>query len=105
MRGNSNLTLDHSGDDSAALYTSSPRETVLPDNFLMNSCRSLDDLLRKLDKFRYDERKQAVLCSVCVPVTQHLPELTTNKTYLAIFKYDNIVGAIDPPEKVLSKKF
>ncbi|CAB3980647.1 Hypothetical predicted protein [Paramuricea clavata] len=38
MRGNSNLTLDHSGDDSAALYTSSPRETVLPDNFLMNSC-------------------------------------------------------------------
>jgi hypothetical protein len=105
MRGNSNLTLDHSGDDSAALYTSSPRETVLPDNFLMNSCRSLDDLLRKFDEFRYDERKQAVLCSVCVPVTQHLPELTTNKTYLAIFKYDKIVGAIDPPEKVLSKKF
>ena len=32
-------------------------------------------------------------------------QLTTNKTHLAIFKYDDVVGAIDPPEKVLSKKF
>jgi hypothetical protein len=97
MRGNSNLSLGQSANDSSS------HETV--NNFLMNSCRSLEDVLCKFDEFRYEGGKQAVVCSVCVPVSENLPELTTNKTHLALFKYDDVVGAIDPPEKVLSKKF
>ena len=90
MRGNSNLSLGQSANDSSS------HETV--NNFLMNSCRSLEDVLCKFDEFHYEEGKQAVVCSVCVPVSENLPELTTNKTHLAIFKYDDVVGAIDPPE-------
>ena len=100
MRANSNLSQGHSGRENASSH-----ETVLPDNFLMNNCRCLDDIQCKFDEFHYDEGKKAVVCSVCVPVTEGLPKLTTNKTHLAIFKYDDAEGAIDPPEKVLSKKF
>ena len=70
MRGNSNLSLGQSANDSSSY------ETVLPDNFLMNSCRSLEDILCKFDKFRYEEGKQAVVCSVSVPVSENL--LTTD---------------------------
>jgi len=101
MRDNFSLSQGLSGKDN-----SSPHETVLPDNFLMNKIRrSLDDIQSKFHEFPYDEGKKPVACSICVPVTEGLPELTTNKTHLAIFKYDDVVGAINPPEKVLSKKF
>lgn len=72
---------------------------------MIKSCRSLDDILCKFDKFCYDEGKQPVVCSACVTVAENLPELTTNKTHLAIFKYDYVVGANLPLENVLSKKF
>ena len=85
------------------------QEGVAAKNDTMHTCLSLEDIVKNFREIRYEEKIQALVCSVCLQVSQTLSGISTEINRFAVFKFNETAGdGISHDEQgphILRKKF
>eukprot|EP00112_Aurelia_sp_Birch-Aquarium-sp1_P002578 Seg12853.1 transcript_id=Seg12853.1/GoldUCD/mRNA.D3Y31 product="hypothetical protein" protein_id=Seg12853.1/GoldUCD/D3Y31 len=86
------------------------QEETLPENYIMYTCPSLEDIIKNFAEFRYEEERRALVSSVCSPSTKNLSETTSESNKVALFKFDRAASDTafcndsGPTPSILTKK-
>ena len=103
------ITAERTRQESNSCKEDKLQAEILPENYIMHTCRSFEDIIKDFREFRYEEEGQTFVSSVCLPSNQTFLEASAGSSKLAVFKFNRTASKCafldDVSPSILTKKF